>query len=98
MKLTSTRNSLDNQDIKEFMPKLKPAPKKRLFSPSKAYLKQKPDPSLSGYRLVKRERDNNGTRDSKGFFVVYEGVQSPVYHHSLKGDASISYFPQLCTD
>jgi len=74
MRLTTSTISKDNQDIKEFIPKSKPAPKKRLFSPSKAYLKHKPDPSLSGYRLVKRERDKNDDRANKGFFVLYEGV------------------------
>lgn len=97
MKKTNGKNS-NNQDIQDFIPKRKNVPKKRLFSPSKAYTKQKHDPSLSGYRLVKRERDKYDARDSKGFFVVYEGLQSPIYHHSIKGDASMSYFPQLNQD
>ena len=38
---------------------------------AKIYVNPYHDPTLSGYRLVRRDRDKNNQRDSKGFFVMY---------------------------
>jgi hypothetical protein len=71
-----TIGSDENDDIKEFIPvkRIIRSKPKRLFSPTKptkTYVKPYHDPTLSGYRLVRRDRDKNNQRDSKGFFVMY---------------------------